>query len=150
MGESMENQEIDEESYNGSYKTTKKNDSSHQWKATCKILLQSLSLTQFHQTFVSMFLNHKMFQIIIIIIIIFFFFFKFWFWGWLPISSWLLICVFLNHKMLQIFFIWFYFVGPHIEQRWRCFESFTFITLKSSSLFWGARRGRAFQLSKNL
>jgi hypothetical protein len=30
MGESMENQEIDEKSYNGSYKATKKNDSSHQ------------------------------------------------------------------------------------------------------------------------
>jgi hypothetical protein len=45
--------------------------------------------------------------------------------------------VFLNHKMLQIFFICFYFVGPHIEQRWRCFESFTFITFKSSGLFWG-------------
>jgi hypothetical protein len=29
MGESMENQEIDEESYNGNYKATKKNDSSH-------------------------------------------------------------------------------------------------------------------------
>jgi hypothetical protein len=44
--------------------------------------------------------------------------------------------VFLNHKMLQIFFICFYFVGPHIEQRWRCYESFIFITLKSSGLFW--------------
>ncbi len=41
MGESMENQDIDEESYNGSYKATKKNDSSHQWKVACKILLQS-------------------------------------------------------------------------------------------------------------
>ncbi len=30
MGESMENQEIDEEPYNGSYKATKNNDSSHQ------------------------------------------------------------------------------------------------------------------------
>jgi major membrane immunogen (membrane-anchored lipoprotein) len=48
MKENMKNQEIDEESYNGSYKATKKNDSSHQWKATCKILLQSLSPTQFH------------------------------------------------------------------------------------------------------
>jgi len=47
------------------------------------------------------------------------------------------VCVFLNHKMLQIFFICFYFVGPHIEQRWKCSESFTFITLKSSGLFWG-------------
>jgi hypothetical protein len=45
--------------------------------------------------------------------------------------------VFLNHKMLQIFFICFYFVGPHIEQRWRCSGSFIFITLKSSGLFWG-------------
>jgi hypothetical protein len=71
----MENQEIDEESYNGSYKATKKNDSSHQWKAACKILLPSLSPTQFHQTFVYVFLNHKMLQIISI----FFFFFKFWF-----------------------------------------------------------------------
>jgi len=30
MGENMENQEIDEEFYNGSYKATGKNDSSHQ------------------------------------------------------------------------------------------------------------------------
>ncbi len=59
MKESMENQEIDEESYNGSYKATKNNDSSHQWKVACKILLQSLSPTQFHQTFVFVFLNHK-------------------------------------------------------------------------------------------
>jgi len=29
MKESMDNQKIDEASYNGSYKTTKKNDSSH-------------------------------------------------------------------------------------------------------------------------
>jgi hypothetical protein len=29
MGESMENQKIDEESYNGNYKATKNNDSSH-------------------------------------------------------------------------------------------------------------------------
>jgi hypothetical protein len=29
MGESMENQNIDEEFYDGSYKATKKNDSSH-------------------------------------------------------------------------------------------------------------------------
>jgi len=80
MGENMENQDINEESYNGSYKATQKNDSSHQWKATCKILLQSFSPTQFHKTFVYVFLNHKMLQIIIII----FFCFKFWFWGWLP------------------------------------------------------------------
>jgi len=45
--------------------------------------------------------------------------------------------VFLNHKILQIYFICFYFVGPHIEQWWRCSKSFTFITLKSSGLFWG-------------
>jgi hypothetical protein len=51
------------------------------------------------------------------------------------------VCVFLNHKMLQIFFICFYFVGPHIEQRWRCFESFTFIILKNSGLFWGVGLG---------
>jgi hypothetical protein len=30
LKESMENQEIDEEFYNGIYKATKKNDSSHQ------------------------------------------------------------------------------------------------------------------------
>jgi hypothetical protein len=30
MKENMKNQEIDEESYKGSYKVTKKNDSSHQ------------------------------------------------------------------------------------------------------------------------
>jgi hypothetical protein len=41
MGKSMENQKINEKSYNGSYKATKKNDSSHQWKVACKILLQS-------------------------------------------------------------------------------------------------------------
>jgi hypothetical protein len=51
------------------------------------------------------------------------------------------VCVFLNHKMLQIFFIYFYFVGPHIEQWWRCFESFTFITLKNFGLFWGRGGG---------
>jgi len=59
MKESMENQEIDEESYHGNYKATKKNDSSLQWKVACKILLQTFSSTQFHHTFVSVFLNHK-------------------------------------------------------------------------------------------
>ncbi len=58
--------------------------------------------------------------------------------------------VFLNHKMFQIFFICFYFVGPHIKQRWRCFESFTFIILKSFGLFWGAGVGVCFQLSKSM
>jgi hypothetical protein len=56
--------------------------------------------------------------------------------------------VFLNHKMLQIFFICFYFVGPHIEQRWRCFESFTFIILKNSGLFWGVGLGWAFNFPR--
>ncbi len=41
MRESMENQKIDEKCDNGSYKATKKNDYSHQWKATCKISMQS-------------------------------------------------------------------------------------------------------------
>ncbi len=59
MKESMENQEIDEESYHGNYKATKKNDSNLQWKVACKILLQTLSPTQFHQTFIFVFLNHK-------------------------------------------------------------------------------------------
>jgi hypothetical protein len=58
------------------------------------------------------------------------------------------VCVFLNHKMLQIFFICFYFVGSHIEQRWRCSESFTFIILKSSGLFWGVGWGWTFNFPR--
>jgi hypothetical protein len=60
------------------------------------------------------------------------------------------VCVFLNHKMLQIFFICFYFVGPHIEQRWKCSEAFTFITFKSSSLFWGQGRSELSTFQESL